>query len=149
MAGRAQEDIEKELSKNYITLSYAEYEEGLRNGKLLGLRCQSCGRITCHPMPVCQWCGSRDMECMELSGDGELLTFTVIRVAPEGFDAPYVPCLVKTSEGPVIIARLDLPPEQASQELIGKKVKMSGTYKYEGDKYSAGAHVCPVFKIIE
>jgi len=33
--------------------------------------------------------------------------------------------------------------------LIGKRVKMSGTYTYKGDKFSGGAHVCPVFKIVE
>ena len=150
-AGKTQEEIEKELEKQkqYIPLSYGEYEEALSNGKLVGLKCLSCGKITCHPMPVCQWCSSRDMERVELSGEGELLTFTVIRVAPEGFDAPYIPCLVKTKEGPNIIGRLELEPEQASQELIGKRVKMSGTYTYKGDKFSGGAHVCPVFKIIE
>ncbi|MCD6203855.1 MAG: hypothetical protein J7I99_05820, partial [Methanophagales archaeon] len=81
-AGKTQEEIEKELEKQYIPLSYGEYEEALSNGKLVGLKCLSCGKITCHPMPVCQWCSSRDMERVELSGEGELLTFTVIRVAP-------------------------------------------------------------------
>ncbi len=147
MVGKEQEEMEKEGT----VLTLAEYEEGLRNGKLLGLRCASCGGITCHPMPVCQWCGGRNLKRMELCGEGELTTFTVIRVPSEGFeeDAPYIPCLVKTKEGPYVVGRLDYDPEHATQELIGKRVKMNGTYTYKGDKFSGGAHTCPVFEIQE
>ena len=150
MTGKEQEEIEKEY-KEYTVLSLVEYEEGLRNGKLLGLRCASCGGITSHPMPVCQWCGGRSLARAELCGEGELMTFTVIRVPSEGFEeeAPYIPCLVKTKEGPCVVGRLDYDTESATQELIGKPVKMKGTYTYKGDKFSDGAHTCPVFKIQE
>ena len=148
--GKEQEEIEKEY-KEYTVLSLAEYEEGLRNGKLLGLRCASCGGITCHPMPVCQWCGGRSLARVELCGEGELTTFTVIRVPSEGFEeeTPYIPCLVKTKEGPCVVGRLDYDTESATQELIGKPVKMSGTHTCKGDKFSDGAHTCPVFEIQE
>ncbi len=151
MTGRTQEEIEKELAAEYLVLTYADYENGLKDGKLLGLRCGSCTRITCNPMPVCQWCGGRTLERTELSGDGFLETFTVIRVASEGFedDAPFIPCLVRTREGPCVIGRLDYDTEQATQDLIGKQVKLTGAYTYEGDKYSGGARTCPVFSIIE
>jgi len=141
----------EEMEKEYTVLTLAEYEEGLRNGKLLGLRCGGCKKITCHPMPVCQWCGGRSLEKTELSGEGELMTFTVIRVPSEGFedDAPYIPCLMKTNEGPCVVGRLDYDAERVSQALIGKQVKMKGSYTYKGDKYSGGAHTCPVFKISE
>jgi hypothetical protein len=36
----------------------------------------------------------------------------------------------------------------ATPELIGKQVKLSGAYTYKGDKYSGGAHTCPVFKVV-
>jgi len=119
MTGKEQEEIEKEY-KEYTVLSLAECEEGLRNGKLLGLRCASCGGITYHPMPVCQWCGGRSLARVELCGEGELTTFTVIRVPSEGLEeeAPYIPCLVKTKEGPCIVGRLDYDTESATQELI-------------------------------
>lgn len=140
--------MEKEY-KEYTVLSIAEYEEGLRNGKLLGLTCDACSKITCHPMPVCQWCSSRNLEQIELSGEGELMTFTVIRVPPEGFeeDAPYIPCLIRTKEGPGVIGRLNYDTERATQELLGKQVKLSGGYVYKGDKFSAGPSTCPVFSL--
>ncbi|MFZ2070609.1 MAG: OB-fold domain-containing protein [Halobacteriota archaeon] len=151
MVGKEQDEIEKELSKVYVALTYAEYEEGLKEGKLLGLKCAACGGITCHPMPVCQWCSDRRQEKVELSGEGEVTTFTVIRVASEGFEAevPYIPCLVRTKEGPAIIGRLDFDAEHISQDVIGKSVKMSGAHTYNGDKFFSGVHVCPVFKIVE
>ncbi len=147
---RCKEEMEKEL-REYTVLTHAEYEEGIKEGKLLGLRCASCERITCHPMPVCQWCGGRSLERTELSGEGELTTFTVIRVPPEGFedDVPYIPCLVKTKEGPCVVGRLDYDAERASQVLISKQVKMSGAYTHKGDKFSGGTHTCPVFVVVE
>jgi len=147
---KEQEEIEKEY-KEYTVLSLAEYEEGLRNGKLLGLRCASCGAITCHPMPVCQWCRGRSLARLELGGEGEMATFTVIRRPSKGYEeeAPYIPCLVKTKEGPCVVGRLDYDTESATQELIGEQVKMSGTHTCKGDKFSDGAHTCPVFEIQE
>ena len=151
MAGKAQEEIEKELAKEYAVLTYADYENGIKDGKLLGLRCGSCNKITCYPMPVCQWCGSRNLKKTELSGEGELMTFTVIRVPSEGFedDAPYIPCIVITKEGPCVVGRLDYDTERATQELLGKPVKLSGAYTYKGDKFSGGPSTCPVFGVIE
>jgi len=57
-------------------------------------------------------------------------------------------CIVETKEGPCVIGRLDYDAERATPELIGKQVKLSGAYTYEGDKYSGGAHTCPVFKVV-
>lgn len=130
-------------------LSQMEYENGLKDQKLLGLRCRACTRITCPPMSVCQWCGSRELERTEMSGEGELITFTVIRVPPEGFEAdvPYIPCLVRTKEGPSIVGRLDYAVERATQELLGKPVKLQGS-STKGDKFSGGPHTCPVFALI-
>ncbi|MGC9445015.1 MAG: Zn-ribbon domain-containing OB-fold protein [Candidatus Methanospirareceae archaeon] len=151
MSGRTQEEIEKELAIEYQVLTYADYEGGLKDGKLFGLRCGSCTKITCNPLPVCQWCGSRALERTELSGEGVLETFTVIRVASEGFedDAPFIPCLVRTREGPCVIGRLEYDTEQATQDLIGKQVKLTGAYTYKGDRYSGGERTCPIFSVVE
>ncbi len=150
MSGRTQGERAEELAAEGTGLSYADYEAGIKEGKLLGLRCASCNRMTCHPMSVCQWCGSRDLERAELSGEGELETFTVIRVPSEGFedDAPYIPCLVKTTEGPCVVGRLEYDPERATQDLLGKRVRLSGAYT-KNDKFWGGPRTCPVFLVIE
>ena len=51
-------------------------------------------------------------------------------------------CLIKTDEGPWVVGRLDHNPEEATQELLGKRVRMKGVYAYPGDKFSVGEHMC-------
>jgi hypothetical protein len=148
MAGVDQETYEK-LYKEYLVLTMVDYQEGLKEGKLLGLKCNDCKQLTCPPMMVCCRCGSMDLEKAELKGEGELMTFTVIRVPPEGHDAPYIPCMVKTTEGPWVSGRLDHDPDNAPQDLCGKKVKMKGVYDWPGDKFLQGPMPCPLFEIVE
>ena len=145
MVGVDPTEIEKKIKSRYV-LTFSDYENGLREGKLLGLKCKDCGEYTCPPMIVCQRCGGSNIEKAELSGKGELMTYTVIRVPPEGLEAPYIVCLVKTEEGPWIVGRLDYDPEGVSEEMLGKNVKIKGVFAFS-DKYSGGEHVCPVFEI--
>ncbi len=128
-----------------MRLYSADYEEALKKGKLLGERCLDCGTLTCPPLAVCRRCGSRRLEAAELSGRGELMTFTVIRVPPEGMEGPYVVCLVRTEEGPWVMGRLEAEGE-AGQELLGRRVRLSGFHAWS-DKYSAGERVTPVFRL--
>lgn len=124
-------------------MNSVDYERGLKEGKLLGLRCQDCGTVTCPPLAVCRRCGSGRLEAVELSGRGELMTFTVVRVPPEGMEGPYTVCLVRTEEGPWVMGRLE---GEGGQELLGRKVRLSGAHVWS-DKYSAGERVSPVFRL--
>ncbi|MEM2865721.1 MAG: Zn-ribbon domain-containing OB-fold protein [Candidatus Hadarchaeales archaeon] len=128
-----------------MRLYSVDYERGLKEGKLLGLKCQDCGAVTCPPMAACRKCGSRRLEAVELSGRGELMTFTVIRVPPEGMEGPYIVCLVRTEEGPWVMGRLEAEGE-AEQEWLGRRVRLSGAYVWS-DKYSSGERVSPVFRL--
>ncbi|MEM3563723.1 MAG: zinc ribbon domain-containing protein [Candidatus Jordarchaeaceae archaeon] len=143
MVGRDPAEIEKQIKSRYV-LTSKDYENGLRQGKLLGLKCKDCGAVTCPPMMVCQRCGSINVMPTELSGRCEIMTYTVIRVPPEGFQAPYIVCLAKTVEGPWIVGRLDYDPQKMSEEMLGKTVKIKGVFAFS-DKYTGGEHVCPVF----
>ncbi len=122
----------------------AEYEEELRKGRLLGVRCRKCGTVTCPPLATCRKCGGRELERVELSGRGELMTFTVVRVPPEGMEGPYAVGLIRTDEGPWVMGRLELP-EGAGQEMLGKRFRLAGVFVWS-DKYSAGERVAPVFR---
>ncbi len=145
MVGRDPVEMEKDIKSRYV-LTSKDYEDGLRQGKLLGLKCKDCGAVTCPPMIVCQRCGSINLEPTELSGKGELMTYTVIKIPPEGYEAPYIVCLAKTDEGPWIVGRLDYDAQKMSEEMLGKNVKIKGIFPYS-DKYSGGEHVCPMFEI--
>ena len=80
----------------------------LSEGKLMGARCRSCGRLLVPPRPVCPSCYGTEMEWVELKGEGTVESFTVIHVAPPQFQAevPYVVAIVKLDEGVKLPGRL-------------------------------------------
>jgi hypothetical protein len=63
------------------------------------------------------------MEAFQLSGQGEVFSFTVVHEAPQGFEmqVPYVLALVKMVEGPTITAQVvDVDPNSVE---MGMKVR--------------------------
>jgi len=131
-------------------LIFKDYNEALKQNKLLGLKCQACGAITVPPKMVCRQCTSPDMEVVELKGSGKIRTFTTVFVASEGREdeVPYTIVMVELDDGPWIMGNLDgIDPKEASMELVGKKVKM-GHKVFPGDKYSAGEGARPLFSLV-
>lgn len=131
-------------------LIFKDYNEALKQNRLLGLKCQACGAITVPPKMVCRQCTSPDMEVVELKGSGKIRTFTTVFVASEGREdeVPYTIVMVELDDGPWIMGNLDgIDPKEASMELIGKKVRM-GHKVFPGDKYSAGEGARPLFSLV-
>jgi uncharacterized OB-fold protein len=128
-------------------LTHVQYFEALKENVLKGLKCLDCGTITVPPKATCDDCGSSNQEVTQLSGEGNIRTFTVIRVAPDGFEAPYIVVLVQLREGPWLTGLLEgLDPDQASMELIGKKVSLG--HKVVPDmKFTSGEGVVPAFSL--
>jgi uncharacterized OB-fold protein len=130
-------------------LIFKDYDEALKQNRLLGLKCKSCGAITVPPKMVCRQCASPDMEIIELKGSGKIRTFTTVFVAAEGREdeVPYTIVMVELDDGPWIMGNLEgIDPEETSMKLIGKKVKM-GNKVFPGDKYSAGESARPLFSL--
>ena len=131
-------------------LIFKDYNEALKQNKLLGLKCRDCGAITVPPNMVCRQCASPDMEVVELKGSGKIRTFTTVFVASEGREdeIPYTIVMVELDDGPWIMGNLEgIDPKEASMELVGKKVKM-GNKVFPGDKYSAGEGARPLFSLV-
>jgi uncharacterized OB-fold protein len=106
-------------------LTYAQYQQGLREGKLLGLQCQTCGAYTFPPLGVCRACGGRALTPTDIETRGVIRTFTVIRVAPEGIEPPYIIVMVEMVQGSWVMGRLTgLEAHQAQMGLIGKRVRL-------------------------
>jgi len=63
--------------------------------------CKKCGTIYFPPQLDCPKCRSSDMEWIELSGEGELLTFTQINVKPYSFShyPDYIVGIARLKEG--------------------------------------------------
>ena len=119
-------------------LTFDKYQKGLGEGKFLGLKCGQCGNFTFPPKGLCRVCGADQLSVTELKGRGVIRTFTVIRVAPEGFNPPYIVALVELEEGPRVIGNLEgISPDEAGMDLIGRKVSL-GSLMNTGRVYSPG-----------
>lgn len=128
-------------------LTYKDYNEALKQDKLMALRCQNCGTITVPPRLSCRKCGSFDMNVIDIKGNGTIQTFTIINVAPEGKEVqcPYVIVMVALNEGPWLMGNLSgVKHEDITMDIIGKPVVMGKCDTYS-DKYSDGEMACPVF----
>ena len=102
-------------------LDFRTYSDALKKNKLLGLKCNNCGTFTCPPKMTCQECAGTDLEIAELSGNGEIVTFTQTFVAPQGreCEAPYTIVMVELDEGPWIMGNLiDTAPDKINMVMI-------------------------------
>jgi uncharacterized OB-fold protein len=104
------------------------WRETPRRYNLGGSRCTVCKSVYFPPRPVCPTCTTHrqslgKMEPLQLSGDGEVVTFTVVNEAAQGFEmlVPYALAIVRTVEGPLLTAQVvNVRPEDVR---IGLKVR--------------------------
>jgi len=103
------------------------WRETPRRYNLGGSKCSVCGTVYFPPRSVCPECTQHrqsieKMMPFHLSGNGEVISFTVVHEAAEGFEmqVPYVVALVRTVEGPVLTGQVvDIDPKDVS---IGMRV---------------------------
>jgi uncharacterized protein len=69
--------------------------------KLMAGQCLKCGKIHLPPRLLCDNCYGQEFEWMQISGKGKLVTYTVIHVAPQQFQAltPYAVGIVQLENG--------------------------------------------------
>ncbi|MCL0082444.1 Zn-ribbon domain-containing OB-fold protein [Dehalococcoidia bacterium] len=128
-------------------LTHKAYTSALRENRLLGLKCNACGGYTVPPKKVCIECASEDLDVVELGGRGEIRTFTVIRVAAEGFQSPSIVGIVELDEGPWLMGNvIDVDCDKATMDMIGRRVRL-GHAVIPGDKFSAGERVTATFSL--
>jgi len=73
---------------------------------LVGSKCQRCGKVAFPPRTVCSGCGGSALKNQKISDSGQILTWTTIHAAPEGFDAPYTVALVCLEDGVVVAGQI-------------------------------------------
>ena len=103
----------------------ATFDSFLAAHKLMGTRCGSCGALYLPPRPLCTACYGDDMVWTEFSGQGKLLAFTTIHIAPTAMiDAgygranPYCTGVVQLEEGPAISAQILGVDATRQQEIV-------------------------------
>jgi uncharacterized protein len=104
------------------------WRETPRRYNLGGSRCAVCSTVYFPPRSVCPTCSTHrqslgKMEPFQLSGDGEVVTYSILHEAAEGFEmqVPYALAIVKTVEGPLLTGQVvNIEPEEVK---IGLKVR--------------------------
>jgi len=102
-----------------------QFVDLLRDGRLSGTVCKSCGTRYFPPRSDCRVCLSDQMDWFPISGEGTLLTFTTAMYAPAGFeqDVPYSLGVAEFPDGLKVFGRMDksMPSDQIK---AGMKVKV-------------------------
>ena len=100
--------------------------------RLVGKECTACGNKYFPARPVCI-CGSTQFKAYKLVETGEVVTWTVIKNAPIGFEkyTPYVVGLIELGDGVRIMSQIvDVDPEDVTAgmkvEACFRKVKEDG-----------------------
>jgi len=88
--------------KKFGTVSFTaitkvnDFIDYLEQGKVMASRCQTCGMVFFPPRADCYKCLTSDMEWVEVSGKGKLVSYSKLEFAPIGFgdDLPYAIALL-------------------------------------------------------
>ena len=93
-------------------------------------KCRKCGKISFPARLICPVCSNKVFDKINLSGKGKLLTYTIIRTAPEGFEdiAPYAVGIVEMEEGVRVMGQItdcDLVNLKTGDKLISKFRRMN------------------------
>ena len=107
-------------------MTVREFFDGVRAARLVVQRCAACGALAIPPKVVCPACEGIRWERATLGGDGELASYTVIRVPPGHLaaEAPYVVAIARMAEGVSLLGRLTGVPVDAVE--FGMPVRFAG-----------------------
>lgn len=104
---------------------------------LIGTKCTNCDSVFFPPRSICPECRRiGKLESYELDGKGEIVSYTKVRVPPEGFEdeTPYILAIVELEEGPRITGQIaDVNPEDIE---VGDKVE--ATFRHMGEEGEKG-----------
>jgi uncharacterized OB-fold protein len=92
-----------------------QFYKFLAQSKLMAGKCTRCGKIHLPPRPLCDNCFHQEFTWIPVSGKGKLLTYTVIHIAPQQFQAlaPYAVGIMQLENGLKIPGMISgVAPEQ-------------------------------------
>ncbi|MFZ5916345.1 MAG: Zn-ribbon domain-containing OB-fold protein [Chloroflexota bacterium] len=121
--------------------SGTSFYQFLGENRLMGSRCQSCGALHLPPRALCPACYGSDMAWEELSGQGKLVAFTAVHIAPTamiqagyGRDKPYCAGIVELEDGSRISAQiLGVDPSAPEAITIGTPLRVAFVQRGEGE----------------
>lgn len=114
------------------------YWEGCREGELRLQHCAGCDQFQFYPRTVCSHCGAEDLAWKAVSGQGEVVSHTIVRRGiSKAYPAPYVVALIRLSEGPTMMSHV--VAKDPETVFVGQAVSVR--FESWGDEY-----VLPVFE---
>ena len=89
------------MSDNPSSFTVSSFYKFVNEKRLMAAKCNECGTVLLPPKPMCTNCFSTNLKWIELEGAGKLLSYTIIHVAPERFQAmtPYTVGIVELKNG--------------------------------------------------
>ena len=115
--------------KKFGTVSFTsiskvnDFVDYMEKGKVMYTRCKDCGLVFFPPRADCYQCLTSNMEWLEVSGNGKLISYSKLEYAPVGFgdDLPYSIALLDYGDYKVFgrIAN-DIPDEKIQ---VGMEMK--------------------------
>jgi uncharacterized OB-fold protein len=108
-------------------------------------KCKGCGNVSFPPRLVCPECGKEEFETVNISDEGILQTFTIIRVASETFSiqTPYAVGIVELNDGVKVTTQIaDVNFDELK---IGQKIKL--VFRKIQDEGKSGLH-CYGYKAV-
>ncbi|MEB3765215.1 MAG: Zn-ribbon domain-containing OB-fold protein [Desulfurococcales archaeon] len=78
-------------------IAQTKFLEGLKKGKIIGVKCPSCGRVYVPPRAFCEYCHVPMNEYVELPGTGEIHTAVISYISTfrQRMDKPEIVGVVK------------------------------------------------------
>lgn len=90
--------------------------------------CDACNEAIWYPRAFCPHCGTPSVTYRDVSGDGSIYSFTVVRrgAGPYRESAPYVVAFVTLAEGPTIMTNIiNVSADEIENLQIGQKVRVA------------------------
>ena len=126
--------------------THASFERFLSEGRLMGCRSASSGRLYVPPRPICPESWSDDMAWEQVSGEGTLVAYSVVHIAPTamieagyGRHNPYCVGVVELGEGPRISGQiLGVDVSRPETIEVGARVVLEVVRRGEGESARPG-----------
>ncbi len=102
--------------------------ENAKQGKLLTHKCTNCGFLHLPTSYYCLKCGSKGFEDVLLEGKGAIATYTIITVAPAGFEkyTPYAFVVLQLDDTHLRISGFMSEIATPADLPVGTRAKMTG-----------------------